>query len=88
MTKKNYNFIYSDYYYKHNNKRYTTSITSFFNFKKFILNSAINTSTVMINKKILKGIKFKDTQFEDYIFKCDILKKGFLLQIEYLGSIS
>jgi len=78
MTKKNYNFIYSDYYYKHNNKRYTTSITSFFNFKKFILNSAINTSTVMINKKILKGIKFKDTQFEDYIFKCDILKKGFL----------
>ena len=77
IIKKKYNFIYSDYYFQFRNKKYLTSITSFFNYDKFIFNSAINTSTIMINKKILKGITFKNTQFEDYIFKCDILKKGF-----------
>ena len=78
MKKNNYDFIYSDYYYKKNNFQYKTNITNFFNFEKFILNSGINTSTIMIKKKILKKIKFKNSSFEDYIFKCDVFKKGFL----------
>jgi teichuronic acid biosynthesis glycosyltransferase TuaG len=78
MKKNNYDFIYSDYYYKKNNVQYKTNITNFFNFEKFILNSGINTSTIMIKKKILKKIKFKNSSFEDYIFKCDVFKKGFL----------
>ena len=31
---------------------------------------------MMIRRKIIKNIRFRDTQFEDYIFKCEVLKKG------------
>ncbi len=76
IKKYNYDFIFSDYYFKNDNFQKKTEITNFFNYKKFLLNSAINTSTMMIRRKIIKNIRFRDTQFEDYIFKCEVLKKG------------
>ena len=45
-------------------------------FNKFIKNTSIATSTMIIKRKISKGIRFIDTKIcEDYFFKCQILKK-------------
>lgn len=76
LKKYNYDFIYSDYYFKMDNIQRKTNIAKYFIFQQFILNSAINTSTIMIKKKLLKKIKFRNSFLEDYIFKCEILKKG------------
>ena len=45
-------------------------------FSGFIKNTSIATSTMIVTRKISKGIKFTDTEIcEDYFFKCQILKK-------------
>ena len=30
----------------------------------------------MLKRKIIKNTKFRNTEFEDYVFKCEVLKKG------------
>ena len=83
MIQNKYNFTYSDYstFYendKKNSKKNFTNIKDSFNYDEFILNSSINTSTMIIKRKILKGIKFKKLNLlEDYIFKCQILTKNY-----------
>ena len=50
---------------------------SSFNFKEFTRNSSINSSTMILTRKIIKTHKFKKIQLlEDYLFKCDILRKN------------
>ena len=75
MKKNNYNFTYT--YYKTfglNFKKITPPDK--INFDKFIKNTSIATSTMMIKRKIAKNIKFTNTKIcEDYYFKCKILKK-------------
>ena len=46
-------------------------------FVKFIHNTTIATSSMMISKKTAEGIKFTNTKIcEDYYYKCKILKKN------------
>lgn len=84
MTKNNYNFSFSDYtpfFYLKNNKRFIkpTNIISNFNLLKFTLNSSINTSTMILSRNLIKKFKFKKIKkLEDYLFKCEILKKGII----------
>ena len=80
MIKNNYNFTYSDYFtfkdgnFKKNNM--PTRLKNSFNFNEFIKNSSINSSTLILTRKAIKNIRFKNLELlEDYIFKCEILKK-------------
>ena len=48
-----------------------------FNFNRFIKNSSINSSTMILERKYLKNIKFRNLDLmEDYIFKCELMKKS------------
>ncbi|MFL2875774.1 MAG: glycosyltransferase family 2 protein [Candidatus Pelagibacter sp.] len=81
MIKKNINFTYTDYisFFKGNKKKFlqSTNIQDELNFKTFVRNSSINTSTMIFNKKIIKNIKFKNIRkHEDYIYKCEIFRKN------------
>ena len=81
MIKKNYPFTFTDYIpilqtrnYKKILKR--TNIVDSFNFKSFIKNSSINTSTMIVERKFLKNLRFRKLDLlEDYIFKCELMKK-------------
>ena len=81
MIKNNYPFTFSDYtpvfHNKNSVKKLTpTKIEDKFTFKKFIKNSSINTSTMILKRKNIKNIKFKNIDLmEDYIFKCELMKK-------------
>ena len=81
MIKNNYPFTFSDYtpvfHNKNSVKKLTpTKIEDKFTFKKFIKNSSINTSTMILKRKNIKNIKFKNLHLmEDYIFKCELMKK-------------
>ena len=47
-----------------------------FTYKKFLKNTSISTSTMIVNRQIIKFMKFpKVKTLEDYIFKCNLLKK-------------
>lgn len=75
MKKNNYHFTYT--YYKTiglKNKNINTPLK--FSFKDFIKDTSIATSSMVVKREILKGIKFENTKIcEDYFFKCQILKK-------------
>ena len=80
MIKNNYNFTYTAYTAF---KRYNNSIKEWkifpkkkFNFNSFIKDTSIATSSMMINKEIIKKIKLSNSpNFDDFYFKCQILKK-------------
>jgi teichuronic acid biosynthesis glycosyltransferase TuaG len=77
MMTNNYDFTYTDYKIIKNNKIKTIKVPNYFNYKKFIHNSSINTCSIILKKKIIKNIYFKNLRFsEDYFFKCQILKKN------------
>ena len=84
MIKNNFNFTYTDYIsiyenIKKDNFETRTNLKDSFKFNEFILNSSINTSTVIIKKNVLNNIKYKNVKLlEDYLFKCEILRKGIL----------
>lgn len=76
MIKNNYDFTYT--YYEAFYPKYTRKIIvpSKFNFKSFIKDTSIATSTMVIKRNIAKGIKFTNTRIcEDYYFKCRVLKR-------------
>ncbi|MDC1096642.1 glycosyltransferase family 2 protein [Pelagibacteraceae bacterium] len=81
MKQNNYDFTYSDYISffenKNNKKKIKTNIKKSFTLKEFILNSSINSSTVILSRRIIGNIKFKKTKLlEDYLFKCELLRKN------------
>jgi len=82
MIKNNFHFTFTDYVpllqSKNSIKKLkTTSIENFFNFDKFIKNSSINTSTMILEKKFIKNLNFKNVALmEDYVFKCELMKKS------------
>ncbi len=80
MEDKKISFSYSDYYiFKEQEMIKKTNIISEFNYSDFIKNSSINTSTMVVEKKVIGNIKFKKLDLlEDYIFKCEILKKNYV----------
>jgi len=88
MIKNKYYFTYTNYLPfksgkgKHNLKEIKPP--KYFTFEKFIKNTSIATSTMIINKSKIGKIKFNNTKVcEDYFFKCQILKK-----INYAYSLS
>jgi glycosyltransferase involved in cell wall biosynthesis len=81
MESRNFDMTYTDYLtIKEENEEKIlkkTSISNNFNYISFLKDNSINTSTLIIKKNIIGNIKFKKTSLlEDYIFKCEILKKG------------
>ena len=78
MLKNNYKFSYTKYqsFVEGDNKLRKINIPLKFNFEEFTKNTSIATSTMMINRKIAKSVKFTETKIcEDYFYKCMILKK-------------
>ena len=45
-------------------------------YKNFILKSSMSTSSIIISRNSLGNVRFKKVDQEDYLFKCDLLKKG------------
>ena len=82
MEENNLNFTYTDYtsFFEKNKKKKgkkKTSIKDHFDFKSFIKNSSINTTTMIISRTILGSHRFKKIKLcEDYLFKCNLLKKN------------
>ena len=51
-------------------------VPRYFSYEKFIKNTSIGTSTMIIKKSTIGNTKFTNTKIcEDYFFKCQILKK-------------
>jgi glycosyltransferase involved in cell wall biosynthesis len=77
MITNNYDFTYTDYKIVKNKNIKKITVPDFYNYKKFVHNSSINTCSMILRKKIIKNIYFKNLRFsEDYFFKCQILKKN------------
>ena len=75
MKKNNYDFTYTFYETFGKTKRSILPPNQF-TFKKFIRNTSIGTSTMIISKNIANKIKFSNTKIcEDYYYKCQLLKK-------------
>ena len=80
MIKNSYPFTFTDYLpmiqYKGFQKFLkATKIDETFTYQKFILNSSINTSTIILERKFLRNIKFRNLNLmEDYIFECDLMR--------------
>ena len=80
MIKNKYYFTYTNYHSfrseeKQNNLKEVRP-AKYFNFEKFIRNTSIATSTMIIKKSSIENVKFSNTKIcEDYFFKCQILKK-------------
>jgi|TARA_B100001093_G_scaffold71799_1_gene62360 teichuronic acid biosynthesis glycosyltransferase TuaG len=80
MKKNKHMFSYTNYIaFKKINKNIIKNkilVPSSFNQKKFIKNTSICTSTMMIKRSIIKNVKFTNTKrCEDFFFKCQILKR-------------
>ena len=82
MKMSNYGFTFTDYvpfFQIKNEKKFLrkTNIISTFDFKKFCRNSSINTSTMIVKRSLIILNKFKKMKkLEDYVFKCEILKRS------------
>ena len=76
MIKNKFYFTFTDYipildYDNFKKQLKSTKIAPKFMFKNFVNNSSINTSTMILNRKFIKNIKFRNLKLmEDYIFKC------------------
>ena len=77
MLNNGYSFTYSDYKTIKKNKIKIIKTPNFFNYKKFVKNTSIATSTMILKKKILNNIFFPKLKLcEDYYFKCQLLKSN------------
>ena len=79
MKKYNLNFSYTDYktFEIINNIKREIKVPNKFNFNTFVKNTSIATSSIMVTRELINCTKFKKKGygFDDYIFKCDMLKK-------------
>ena len=81
MKKNNISMSFTDYFIfkdkDKNNIIRTTNLKKEFDYNSFIKNTSINTSTLILKNNIIGSTKFKNLRLlEDYIFKCELLKKG------------
>ena len=80
MEKHNLSFTYTDYtpFFESFGKkkiRKRTFLKDHFNYRTFIKNSSINTTTMIITRSILGTHRFRKIKLlEDYLFKCILLK--------------
>ena len=78
MKKNNYFFTYTNYktFTKNKSKKGVVNTPNKFNFSTFVKNTSIGTSTMIIKRSLVNGIKFSEKKIcEDYHFKCQLLKK-------------
>ena len=80
MVQNKYHFTYTNYTtFKSENKKNNLKEIyppKYFSFEKFIRNTSIGTSTMIIKRSSIGNVKFSNTKIcEDYFFKCQILKK-------------
>ena len=80
MIKNKYHFTYTNYLpfrsEKGQNNLREIIPAKYFTFEKFMKDTSIATSTMIIKKSSIENIKFSNTKIcEDYFFKCQILKK-------------
>ena len=85
MEKNNYKFTYTDYsfFFENDSKKIikkNTNIKDYFDYKTFMLNSSINTTTMIIARSILGSNRFRKVKLEDYLFKCKLLKDNNIAQ--------
>ena len=80
MINNNFHFTYTNYYtFKSNKKNILNEVkpAKNFTFEKYIKDTSIGTSTMIIKKSLIGNTKFSKTKIcEDYFFKCQILKKA------------
>ena len=80
MEKHNLSFTYTDYtpFFENFGKKKIkkrTFLKDYFNYRTFIRNSSINTTTMIIARSILGSHRFRKIKLlEDYLFKCKLLK--------------
>ena len=80
MERHNLSFTYTDYtpFFESFGKkkiRKRTFLKDHFNYRTFLKNSSINTTTMIIARSILGSHRFRKVQLlEDYLFKCKLLK--------------
>ena len=80
MEKYNLSFTYTDYtsFFENFGKKKIkkrTFLKDHFNYRTFIRNSSINTTTMIIARSILGSYRFRKIKLlEDYLFKCKLLK--------------
>ena len=75
MKKNNYNFSYT-YYETFGQKKQKVLAAQKYNFQKFIRDTSIATSTMMLSRRVIRNIHFTNTKIcEDYFFKCRVLKR-------------
>ena len=78
MSKNKFLFTYTAYSTfsaNNNNSRYIKPPKKI-DYKQFLKNTSIGTSTMMVKTKILENIKFTNSRVcEDFFFKCQLLKK-------------
>ena len=53
-----------------------TNLPTKYNYDRFLKHSSMSTSSIIIRREFLKDILFQKVSHEDYLFKCDLLKKG------------
>jgi len=80
MIKNDYHFTYTNYLPFKSEKKLQDlkeiKPENIFTYEKFIRNTSIATSTMIIKKSSIGNVKFSNTKIcEDYFFKCKILKK-------------
>ena len=76
MNNFNYDFTYTDYKVCNKNKTKTVYAPINYNYSKFILNTSIATSTMIIRNRIISNLfPIKIRRCEDYLFKCKLLTK-------------
>ena len=82
MIKQNFSFTFTDYIpiiqnHKFKKKLSPTKIDETFSYEKFIKNSSINTSTMILERKFIKKVRFRNLSLmEDYVFKCELMKSA------------
>ncbi len=73
MENNNYLFTYTNYETFGKRKKFVSPAKEY-DFKKFVRDTSICTSTMIIKRNILKNIEFTNTVIcEDYYFKCKVL---------------
>jgi teichuronic acid biosynthesis glycosyltransferase TuaG len=87
MLYNKYYFTYTDYKSIKNNKEKIIKVPNSYNYKNFLKNTSIATSTMIIKKNIINNIFFPQLRLcEDFYFKCKVLKKT--MAYKYSGVYS
>lgn len=79
MQKERRRFTYTDFYFFFNNnlkKKRMTSLPLSYDYESFLRHSTMSTSSIIIKRELLNDIIFEKVNHEDYLFKCDLLRKG------------